>query len=1090
MISEYSENTLVQESAGHLLENELGWEVVYAYDKEVLGKDGTLGRTDYKEILLVRYLKAAIAKINPWINEAQTMEAIKALKTVLSSDTLMQTNEKMHRLICDGVDVTAKDGQGRQYTKKALLIDFNTPDNNHFLAVKEMKIHGDLYRRRTDIVGFVNGLPLLFVELKAVNVDVQNAFTDNYTDYLETIPHLFYYNAFLMLSNGVEAKVGTLGSKWEFFHEWKRLTEADHGNVELATMLRGICKKENFIDLLQNFIIYDHKDKGTAKILARNHQYLGVNEAVKAYAERKLKDGRLGVFWHTQGSGKSYSMVFFAKKIRRKFAGSPTIVVLTDRNDLNTQIADTFASCGMLGGGPAKSFLATSATDLTNKIKANDSFVFTLIQKFNDPNPTPLHTNYDILVMSDEAHRSQYGFYAENMMKLIPDCSRIGFTGTPLLSDDNITERTFGSHISIYDFQRAVDDHATVPLVYENRGQELGIQQMDDNDPELNRRIAEAIEEADLDTSQQEKLELALANEILVLTAEPRFDAIARDFVAHYSDLWTSGKAMFVCLNKVSCVRMYDLVRKYWQEAIEKLQKELKNCTQQQEALEKEEKLKWMQQTDMCVVVSQEQNEQQTFKKWGLDITPHRQRMGREKLDKLFKDSDSKLRVVFVTAMWLTGFDVPSLSCLYIDKPLVAHTLMQTIARANRVNEGKANGLILDYMGVVKALRAALADYTKGGDPGGEQGGSGSGGEQGGGGEGGGGKGPTIDKAKLIKQINELIARIKDFLSKHDFDLDKMTAAQNFDKLELLKDGANKMCATLEIKKTFQALAAELIRLFKYVRPKEVTPETMRDKDSIVAIYKKLQNKRKHADNTDLMVEINHIVNDYIEVDPTNVGKRGAAIDISKIDFDLLKKEFAKKKNKNKNLVIKDIVELVERRLKMLIKNNPTRGETYNESQETIAENNKERDRVNYYKEYQEIIAEYNKEHDSAEIEKVFMKLMNLVKELEKEEKRYIREGFDSDEQLTIFDLLLADNLSKKDIDKIKVVAKDLLKTVKEKIATLNNWTDKETTQNQVKVIIRDVLWSGLPQCYDDNDLAICRQKIYQHVYTRYKVVA
>ena len=327
-----------------------------------------------------------------------------------------------------------------------------------------MKIYGELYRRRTDIVGFVNGIPLLFIELKNNTVDVQNAYTDNYTDYLDTIPHLFYYNAFLILSNGLEARVGTLGSKYEFFHEWKRLSEEEKGSVALEVMLRGICKKENFIDLLENFILFDHSDGHTVKILARNHQYLGVNEAVKAYESRKLNDGKLGVFWHTQGSGKSYSMVFLAQKIRRKYAGSPTIVILTDREELNKQISDTFENCGLLGKVKASQFIASSGDDLVQKLKGNPSFIFTLIQKFNQPNLEPIYPDHDIIIMSDEAHRSQYGIFANNMVNLLPTASRIGFTGTPLLSNDNITERTFGGYVSVYDFKRAVEDGATVPL--------------------------------------------------------------------------------------------------------------------------------------------------------------------------------------------------------------------------------------------------------------------------------------------------------------------------------------------------------------------------------------------------------------------------------------------------------------------------------------------------------------------------------------------------------------------------------------------------------------------------------------------------
>ena len=384
MISEYSENVLIQDSAADLLKNELGWDVRYAYNQETLGENGTLGRKNYHEIILWRYFKEALKKLNSWITDAQISEACKILTSYLSSSSLIEINEEKYFLIRDGIPVKIKKPDGKTDIKKARVIDFENPENNYFLAVKELKIHGDIYRRRTDIVGFVNGLPLLFIELKRNDVDVSNAYTENYTDYLDTIPFLFHYNAFLMLSNGLEAKVGTVGSKYEFFHEWKRLNEEEAGSVELPVMLRGICRKENFLDLYENFILFDKSDGKITKILARNHQYLGVNKAVRAYAERKINNGKLGVFWHTQGSGKSYSMIFLAQKIRRKFPGSPTIVILTDREELNKQICGTFESCGILGNVPGKNFIAESGEDLIRKLKGNPSFIFTLIQKFNN----------------------------------------------------------------------------------------------------------------------------------------------------------------------------------------------------------------------------------------------------------------------------------------------------------------------------------------------------------------------------------------------------------------------------------------------------------------------------------------------------------------------------------------------------------------------------------------------------------------------------------------------------------------------------------------------------------------------------------
>lgn len=1045
MSYDYSENILVQKSASHLLEQELGWEVVLAYNTEKLGKDGTFGRTSYREILLTRYFRQALQTLNPWITPIQLDEAQKKMESHLSTASLMQINEEKYTLIRDGIPVTVKRPGGKTEEKNAMVIDFHNPENNHFLAVQELKIHGELYRRRTDVVGFVNGIPLLFIELKKTTVDVQNAYTDNYTDYLDTIPHLFYYNAFLILSNGLEAKVGTLGSKYEFFHEWKRLSEEEKGSVALEVMLRGICKKENFLDLLENFILFDHSDGHTMKILARNHQYLGVNEAVKAYESRKLNDGKLGVFWHTQGSGKSYSMVFLAQKIRRKYAGSPTIVILTDREELNTQISDTFENCGLLGKVEASQFIASSGDDLVQKLKGNPSFIFTLIQKFNQPNLEPIYPDHDIIIMSDEAHRSQYGIFADNMVNLLPTASRIGFTGTPLLSNDNITERTFGGYISVYDFKRAVEDGATVPLYYENRGDKIA----DLENPDITDRILDAIEKAELDVDQQEKLEREFAKEIHLLTAQQRLESIAKDFAGHYSDLWTSGKAMFVCLNKVTCVRMYDLVQKYWAEEIEYLENDMKLATQQ-EAQELSRKLKWMKETEMAVVISQEQNEIQTFQKWGLDIKVHRQKMEKRELDKEFKDAANPLRVVFVCAMWLTGFDVKCLSCLYLDKPLKAHTLMQTIARANRVAAGKSNGLIVDYIGIVKALRKALADYTA--NIAGQNGAD-----------------PTIDKQELIARILDTISAAKDYLLRYHFYLHKLIEAKDFEKLELLKEAANVVSGTLEERKQFQTYVTELIRLMKYVDRQDITSENRKEYEALVAIFHQLQKKRKNASNTDLMVEINHIISEYVEVDVPQEGLvPSRRFDISKIDFALLQKEFAR--TKKRNLMLKDLDDLIQERLNKLLFSNSQR--------------------INYYERYQKIIEDYNSEQNQATIEKTFMDLMDLAKSMDQEEQRYAREGFSSDEELSLYDLLFSETLTKQEMQQIKRVAVDLLAKVKAKIAELDHWRDKEETKATVDNLIRDTLWSELPNCYDEISISTCRQKIYEYVYVRYPDVA
>ena len=730
-----------------------------------------------------------------------------------------------------------------------------------------------------------------------------------------------------------------------------------------------------------------------------------------------------------------------AQKIRRKFEGSPTFVVLTDRDDLNKQISDTFENCGLLGNTKAREFIASSGDDLIEKLKGNPSFIFTLIQKFNKSSEEPIYPDHDVIIMSDEAHRSQYGIYANNMMRLLPTAARLGFTGTPLLSSDNITARTFGGYVSIYDFKRAVEDGATVPLYYENRGKKI----KDLHNPEITEKILDAIEEADIDEDRREKIEHEFEKEIHLLTAKPRLKKVAKDFVQHYSDLWTSGKAMFVCLNKVTCVRMYNYVQKYWEDEIESLKKQL-NHLSQQEAQELERKIKWMSDTEMAVVISQEQNEIKTFKKWKLDIKYHREKMEKRELDKEFKDSENPLRIVFVCAMWLTGFNVKCLSCLYLDKPLKAHTLMQTIARANRVSEGKSNGLIIDYIGIVKALRKALADYTANVNTGGVD--------------------PTIDKEQLINRINEVLSKTKSLLMENDFDIQQLIEASDFTKIEYLQNGADAMCGTMEIKKTFSTYAQELNRLIKYADRDDVDAKTRKECEAISAIYNEIQKKRRHLDTTDLSIEINSIISEYVEIDSSNlmVSDNSFRYDISGIDFDLLRKEFAKVKKRN--LFMRDLEEAIRQQIVLMMIVNPNR--------------------VNYYDRYQQIIEAYNEEQDRSKIEQTFEELMDLANRMSEEQKRYIREGFTNDEELTFYDLLFKENLSKNDIKKLKEVSIDLYDKITEKISELDHWKDKQETKASIDNLIRDILWTKLPESYSENDISIYRHNVYEYVYNTY----
>ena len=588
--------------------------------------------------------------------------------------------------------------------------------------------------------------------------------------------------------------------------------------------------------------------------------------------------------------------------------------------------------------------------------------------------------------------------------------------------------------MSVYDFKRAVEDGATVPLYYENRADQLEI-----TNPNISDELTELIDNENMDPDQREKLERELARDIHIITAEKRLRAIARDFVKHYTDLWDSGKAMFVCVNKVTCARMYNFVQEYWQEAIAGLEADLHGATQQ-EAQEIHRKLAWMRETEMAVVISQEQNEWQTFDNWGLDIRPHRAKMENREPDKEFKDGENPFRVVFVCAMWLTGFDVKSLSCLYLDRPLKAHTLMQTIARANRVCEGKTNGLVIDYIGVVKALRQALADYTSGGRVSVD---------------------PTPDIDKLYSRIHEIVDEIRKLMADHHFALNQVIQSEGFARIGEVQNGANALSCNEDTRKRFGIMARELFRLFKYVEHDKLEDDR-KARDAISAIYEVMHKRVVHADNSMLMKCINDIVSDSIEVRVDDQDKE-KKFDISKIDFDRLRAEFMKRKHQN--LLLQDLQQLVEERLAEMLGRNPSR--------------------IDYYERYQAIIQNYNAERDRAAIEKAFSDLLDLTNDLDSETERYIREGFENEEQLALFDLLKKDTLSKEDIKILKASAKDLLKVINKSISDMNNWREKESTRAAMESIIRDTLWGSLPDCYLD-ELTTYRQKVYTFVMDHY----
>ncbi len=470
----YSEDALIEQPAIALL-GELGWVTANCFD-ETFGPESMLRRETSSEVILFSRLRSALAKLNPEIPAEALELAIQELSRERSLMSIVNANQEVYKLLKDGVKVRFRDHEGTETDEVVKVIDWNEPKNNDFFLASQLWITGDMYKRRTDLVGFVNGIPLLFIELKTSHKRLQNAYNDNLRDYKDTIPQLFWYNALVLLSNGSATKVGSLTSEWEHFSDWKKInSEGEEGLISLETALRGICEPSRFLDILENFILFIDAQGGRKKLLAKNHQFLGVNNAFNAVQEIQENQGKLGVFWHTQGSGNSYSMILFAQKVLRKQVGNWTFVIVTDRTDLDDQIYKNFASAGAVTE-PEEQVRATSGENLQQLLQEDHRYVFTLIQKFHiegGKQYPQLSDRSDVIVMTDEAHRSQYDVLALNMRNALPNAAFIGFTGTPLMAGEELTRKVFGDYVSTYNFKQSVIDNATVPLYYENRIPEL-----------------------------------------------------------------------------------------------------------------------------------------------------------------------------------------------------------------------------------------------------------------------------------------------------------------------------------------------------------------------------------------------------------------------------------------------------------------------------------------------------------------------------------------------------------------------------------------------------------------------------------------
>ena len=1036
----YTEDALIERPAIALLK-ELGWQTVNAYGEFDSGLS-TLGRETRAEVILKLHLRLALLQLNPDVSIESIHAAIAELTRDRSRMSLAAANREIYHLLKNGVRIPIPDPAGDGETVEVVrVLDWDSPANNHFLVCSQFWVTGDMHTRRADLVGFVNGLPLLLIELKAVHRRLETAFSDNLRDYKDTIPQLFWPNGMIILSNGSQSRVGSITAGWEHFAEWKKVgSENEAGRVSLETMLRGVCEPTRLLDLVENFTLFQEAAGGLIKLTAKNHQYLGVNNALEALADIRHKEGKLGVFWHTQGSGKSVSMIFFAQKVLRKMPGNWTFVVVTDRQELDGQIFKNFDSAGVVTEGQRAQ--AESSAHLRQLLREDHRYVFTLIHKFRteqgEAHPV-LSERRDIIVMTDEAHRSQYDTLALNMRTALPNASFLAFTGTPLIVGEEKTRQVFGDYISVYDFKQSVADGSTVPLYYENRIPEL--QLVNDN---LNEDMERLLEAAELDEAQEARLEREFAREYHLITRDDRLEAVAKDIVTHFTGRGFQGKAMVISIDKATAIRMYDKVKKYWGQKIAALQAERLGI-READRQEIDARIACMQGTDMAVVVSQGQNEIDEMRKKGLDIRPHRKRIVEEDLETKFKDPRDPFRLVFVCAMWMTGFDVPSCSTLYLDKPMRNHTLMQTIARANRVYPGKVSGLIEDYAGVFRNLERALAIY----------------------GAGGGGANPVEDKSTLVLALRQVLVETRDLCQGRGVSLTAIRSAEGLRRVGLLDDAVEALVASEELKRRYLDLANTVQRLYQAVLPDPSAHEFATEVTPMKVIADKIRSLLPPADISLVMQHVEGLLDHsiategYLIRDPGKSQDKEPWIDLSQIDFEALAEKFKTCHKRTMNEMFKG---QVAQRLMVMVRVNRTR--------------------MDYLERFQAMIDAYNA--GSLNAEEFFKQLVTFAQSLNEEDQRGVGEQLD-EEALAIFDLLTKPQIvmSVADRNKVKATARELLTTLKTNKLVLD-WRKRQQTRAEVRVTIEKVLDQQLPRAYTPDLFLQKATAIFEHIYDTY----
>lgn len=1012
--------------------------------------DGS-GRSDKREVILRGPLREAARRLNPDLPEAALDDALDRLCDRRTAMNPVLANREVHDLIRDGVPVEFDDAQGRRQQERVQVIDFRDADRNRFLAVTQLWVKGDRGWRRPDVLLYVNGLPLVFIELKNSNVTLRAAFDDNLTSYRSEIPQLFLCNAFCVLSNAIETRVGSMTAEWEHFFSWLRVDdEKEHLDreriradaVSLERVIDGLLKPLRLLDYVEHFILYY---KQTQKIIAQNHQFIGVNSAVDRFKRRGELGGKLGVFWHTQGSGKSFSMIFYARKIMRSLIGNFTFVVVTDRDDLDGQIYRNFLHTSTVS--EAEAAQPKNSEELRKFLGQNKRLVFTLIQKFRYAaglRYPVLSERDDIVVIVDEAHRTQYANLAENMRTGLPRANYLAFTGTPLLGradKQGKTEAWFGGYVSEYTFQQSMEDGATVPLYYQKRVPEV----LNQNE-NLSEEFAEILEDEQLDEAQQRKLEQRYASTMEVLKRDDRLDTIARDIVAHFPSRGYLGKGMVISVDKFTAVRMYDKVQALWKEELKRLTGRISQTADELEKVRLKKRLDYMRQVQMAVIISEEADEEKKFAAQDLDIKPHRKRMNEldehgHDIEYNFKDPIDPLQLVFVCAMWLTGFDAPTVSTLYLDKPMKDHTLMQTIARANRVTSFRINGVekrngeIVDYFNVFRSMKRALRAYGQGQSDEEAQ--------------------PVEDKSALFALLDDAIAQGRAFCVERGVDLEAVLAqADVFDRIGQFNGFANTLLGNEDWRKSFNVYENSISALYEACKPEIVGQPAARD----VAVFQYLRGVIESivgdADIDKVTRRIGELLDQSIVVDGSRqaeprapeyqIVQRGKNWDLSKIDFDKLREEFSEATYKN--IEIADLRSFIEHKLALMLQQNAAR--------------------TDFAQRLQKIIDNYNSGGSSNE--QFYEDLIKYTRDLKAEDERHVREGLSEDE-LEIYDLIRKEGLTQEEEKRVKLAARHLLTRLLESDprVLVQDWFKDRRTQEVVRSVVVEVLDADLPESYD-----------------------